>query len=390
MIKQTNTRRYIGHRRAHALAVALAVCMCAAALSAQETSDESGLSPAAVARILAGLNVDPSELGSLDTAATERHIERVERHWQRWEDEIGAPMAAWRDENLTYNAGERVFYPFSGPDFITAHRLYPNASHYTLVAKQSAGRVPDLEARNPGFRAIARLFDENTEQFGRIGFFVTAELNDQFSRGSAVVEGLTPMIMVMVAREGYTVQRVEPIRINDDGTDVMLHDGDWGNRRTWDSARFTTTRDATGEEVIVDYVYLDLANSNLDDAPTELAWLNRVAQARVVFKAASHLPQYETFSTVVGAILDNAISIVQDETAVEYSTLNERFETRLFGAFDVPNRNFSRRLQRSLAAAFDERDDAVPLDFTYGYLKSLGSTIVYAHQRRAEPVVADE
>ena len=66
--------------------------------------------------------------------------------WGRWEEKVGAPMATWAAENLPGSAGKTVFYPFSGPDFPTVHRMYPDADRYVLVAMQKGGPPPEPES----------------------------------------------------------------------------------------------------------------------------------------------------------------------------------------------------------------------------------------------------
>lgn len=340
--------------------------------------DDPQLTLDQTASVLAGMEVPDHGLSGFSSFTT-----TVNTAWESFIADYGEPMSTWSAETLEYNAGERVFYPFSGPDFVTVHRFYPDATHYVMIAKQRGGRFPDLHSSTTDVDGIKEVFEEATVQFADIGFFITAEINEQFDYGSAVVEGLSIMIGAMAVREGFTINSLEPIRINSSG-EVEINSGDRSDWRTWRSVRFNMTRDSDGQEVLIDYHDLDLSNEHLDsdEASHQLAYIREVAQSRVVFKAASHLPQYGSFSTVVDAILDNSLSIVMDETGPEFREIDEVFETRLFGTFEMANNNFSSSLQPSLVAVFDEREGE-PLPFEYGYYKPEGDCIVYAHTRRA-------
>lgn len=368
------------HRSAIAALLAAFVALPSAASAL--TDDET-------ARLLAGLPIDDASLqtaaeAGLDAEAATQFAADVAAGWQQYYDDFAAPIEAWRAATLAYQPGELVFYPFSGPDFITAHRFYPDAPRYVLVAKQNAGRMPDLLASESRTRRILDLYEDNVEQFAQIGFFITSELNAEFDRGNADVEGLTSMIAVMAVREGYRIDSIEPIRINADGSDVEPHPGDRDDEDTWQSVRFEITRLSDGHEAIIDYVDLDISDENLEADPAAMAWIESVSNARVVVKAASHLPNYDGFSMIVSAWLEHALSIVQEETGVNYDELTQVFQVRLFGTFERPNDNFSTYLQRSLADAYDERDDIEPLPFDYGYWKPEGYCLQYAWRRLAD------
>ncbi len=369
------------HRRATtALLLALALTLPAAA---------SALTDDDTARLLAGLPIDDAALQAADEAGLDtddfaEFAEDVEDGWQQYFEDFADPINAWSRETLAYEPGDTLFYPFSGPDFITAHRFYPNAPRYVMVAKQNAGRMPDLLASSSRTDRILDLYEANVDQFARIGFFITSELNEQFDRGNADLEGLTSMIAVMAVREGYRIDSIEPIRINADGSDLEVHPGDRDDEDTWESVRLHVTRPSDGHQAVIDYVDLDISDENLESDAAAWAWINHVSRSRVVIKAASHLPNYDSFTMIVRAWLDHALSIVQEETGVNYDELAAVFDVRLFGTFERPNNNFSSHLQRTLVAAYDERTDIEPLPFDYGYWKPEGYGLQYAWRRLAD------
>src|SRR5690554_3722749 len=70
----------------------------------------------------------------------------IDTPWQKITETRLSKMDKWtKDEICTkINDTALVFYPFSGPDFLNAFHLFPNANDYILVAKEKLGNIPDL------------------------------------------------------------------------------------------------------------------------------------------------------------------------------------------------------------------------------------------------------
>ncbi|MGM0575371.1 MAG: hypothetical protein ACQEXJ_06545 [Myxococcota bacterium] len=340
----------------------------------------SPLSPSETARVLAGMSVPEASLDAVGRDRLGGFLERIATHWENFERRLGTPMRDWARDRLAYEEGDLVFYPFSGPDFATIHRFYPEADRYVMVAKQDAGRVPDLTAPEAPLRDMMQVFDAATKHYGRSGFFKTRKLYERFDSHTAPIEGLTIVIAVMAEREGFDVTDVQPIRIGDDAR-IEPHPGAPDDVGTWSSVRLKLERRADDQQVLVDYVNLDLSDENLETDEAGRKWLERVSHARVVFKAASHLPQWRTFDVVAGIVRDRALSIVQDETGLEYSELTERFDTRLFGKLVRISEGFNPDYQPDMRRAYRKRDDIGPLPFRYGYWKDGDFALVIAEPK---------
>jgi hypothetical protein len=359
---------------------AVAALVALAALGSSGVGSAQASSPSQVARLLGGLPVEGSDAAMAVADRTfARYAERVDGWWRRYEEQIGAPMTAWALEVLAQTDGT-VFYPFAGADFPTVHRLYPNATRYVLIALEPAGPMPALD-RRADTEAILEVFTTMTEDFHRRGYFITAELIAQFARGPSGLGGITAVLATSAEREGYEVRSVEPLRVAEDGSDVVVHDGDRGVAATWGSVRLELTRRADGVPVRLDYLRLDLGDDNLRASEAEAALVTALCAHPVVVKAASHLLQYNSFSVIREAILTHAPTVVQDETGIDIDVLSRHFEVRLFGDFEHPNADFPQHLHASLVRAYDT-GTAEPLPFRYGYWKNGRYALQYAGVRR--------
>lgn len=347
------------------------------------TASALALSPSQTARILAGLPVEEEAAAELRGANLTAFQTSVARHWEQYETEIAAPMQQWAEANIQQHPGGTIFYPFAGADFTTVRRLYPTASRYVLVALQPAGRVPDLTVSRSAAQGILDFFAGITNDYGRRGFFVTEEMNDQFVRGETlVVEGITPVLMAMAEREGFEVLSVEPIRVAADGSDVEIHDGNREAAGTWRSVRIQLRRRADGGAVTMDYLRFDLSNSNVvvDTAPG--TFMANMTRHPMVLKAASHLLQYAGFSTLRRMMTENAPSIIQDESGLDGSVLLRHWDVRLYGRFRGVNTVFEQTLQQSMVEAYRNQESAGDVPFSFGYRKAAGPAIQYGWRRR--------
>ena len=302
-----------------------------------------------------------------------RHGPRVDKAWNRLESDFGTPMREWAQTNLDSATGT-VFYPFSGADFFTLHRFYPAATRYVMVAMQPARRPLELE----GLRAAS--LREELDAYARMarglssrGFFVTSDMNATL-RG----HGITGQLMLTAEREGFDVLAVHPIVLADDGQVTI----DRSDRPRFMSVRLHLRRRHDGADVTLDYVRANLSDNGIAETPGLRPFLEDVTRSPVVCKAASHLMQQGNFSAIRDLLLENAQSIVQDESAIAYEDLAEHFEVALYGNFVRVNELFHDDSQHALAEAYAAGPSA-PLPFVFGYDKGArGSALQVARTRR--------
>jgi hypothetical protein len=342
------------------------------------------LEPAETARILAGLEPAPAGLSPLARPMIEPYARAVSERWQDYQRHIGEPMRAWARSEIGDAAGGRVFYPLSGPDFITVQQLYPDAAHFVLVALQHADPPPPLEHYSPReLSEFLRRFRLGWERFARLGFFRTPDL-DADAEESGIRIGVTAPLMAFAARAGYEIVSVDPVRVSPDGADLEPRAGGRSARGTWESVRLTLAKE--GRAVLLDYVRMDLSDAALSRHRASRTWLESAAAHPTVLKAASHLPQRPHFSMLRQAVLARAPSLWQDETGIDYALLAREFDVTLYGRFTKPHPLFLPGSQDALAAAYARQPPRVrPLGFRVGYEKESGSSVQVA-VRLARPV----
>ena len=70
--------------------------------------------------------------------------------WDYYQKTIGQPMSDWAKTEVRRAPGGTVFYPFSGPDFVTVSHLFPQADRFVMVAMQAAGEPAAVQPEAAG------------------------------------------------------------------------------------------------------------------------------------------------------------------------------------------------------------------------------------------------
>mgnify|MGYP000930951092 FL=1 len=346
--------------------------VCSFALSVLPAIAE-GISWQAAAQRFAGL-----EATTGDPAYT-AFQKRAAAAWERYDKQIGQPLANWAKREVDYAGGGTVFYPFSGPDFVTVARVYPNAERYVLVAMQHAGRpVAPGSMRRAELRAFESRLGAAWEKFGRLGYFRTIDLDDDQRAGPSRLGTIT-ILMAFAARLGYEVTALAPLSFN-------AGQGEWevvSSDEKWKSVRLTLQKD--GKKATVDYLSLDLSDSGLQRAEPQQAWIKRMSAQPALLKAASHLLQQPNFVVVRDALVLNSPLVVQDETGLDHKDLVRIGGVRLYGHFRQAHSLFRSTTQRSLAAAYKAEKAPGELPFAFSYLVSSGARSMQVARRDPAP-----
>ncbi|MEI7531126.1 MAG: hypothetical protein WCK52_04265 [Betaproteobacteria bacterium] len=293
--------------------------------------------------------------------------------WQRYEGQIGKPMQVWASKEIS-STSPSVFYPFSGPDFTTLYQLFPQKSHYVMVAQQRGEKLVDLSSLRPSSAGqTLEVLGSAWKSYGVDGFFVTEYLYKYLSTNKVKI-GATTLIASFLSLHDFSILKIVPIHVTPQGQVEELAQDD-----SWNSVRFYLAKD--GRNVQLDYLSLDLSDGGLKARPENYEFIKLMSVNPTLLKAASHLPQHPGFTMIKEAMLENAPYIVQDETGLNYKPLSAKFETKLYGAF-VKSYKVFQTYNKELAQAYLERDDESPLPFRVGYYKDGAYAVIVAKRKQ--------
>lgn len=352
---------------------ALAVLACALYLNVRPVQAQAQGQSAAALALLAGQSPKEGVPAQLQGEAWSAYAQAVQRNWKQYHSQIGEPMQAWAGKQIPAFQNT-VFYPFSGPDFATVSQLFPQAKRYVMVAMQAAERPIDLTELKPeAARQTLEVLTGAWEYYGRDGFFVTEYL-DKYLHRNRVRIGASTFLSSFFQLKGLKVNSIAPIQINATGDVEELPVSD----ANWRSVRFRLER--AGEQVVVDYLRIDLSDKGLSANPQHHQFVRQMSANPVLLKAASHLPQNNSFSMVAASMTSQAPFIIQDETGIKYGQLKDNFGLTLYGRFERAHVAFG-GYQRDLAKAFAQGKDIQPLAFRVGYFKDGNYALIVAKRK---------
>ena len=146
------------------------------------------------------------------------HATEFDQAWARFDQQQLSKLRAWAPQFLgdAYTDTAPMFYMFSGPDFLYANALFPNASVYILCGTEPVGPVPDIAAIPPEAlpSALANL-RKSLDSVLSWSFFVTKNMKVDLAQKQ--LSGTLPVLYVFLARAGYVIDSVTPVGLDRSG-----------------------------------------------------------------------------------------------------------------------------------------------------------------------------
>lgn len=284
-------------------------------------------------------------------------------------DRLGA-MAAWRDAELTVKIDDRLplFYPFSGPDFLHAATLFPNASEYLFFAQERPGKLPDLAAmKKREIIAYLNSIQRSLRDLHKRSYFITTCMDNDLN--TAEISGVLPLLVFFMARSGQRIHDLKHECLVPDGTFRSL------NRvaGTPEGTECLTIRfSSRHSETIKTLRYFcgDALDEKLNAVESLKNLLNEQTPVNTYIKAASYLLHDDLYAGIRGIILNNSAAVLQDDSGVPYRFFEpEKWERYLYGVYEKPIRDFPSPwlTQHDLKRAYDSTDQVKHLPFSLGY-----------------------
>jgi hypothetical protein len=314
------------------------------------------------ARGLAGLAA-PADKGPVTWESTSEW-----RDYQQWLDSrwnyldrvrLNA-MRAWSNSELSglRSQTRAVFYPFSGPDVLYADTLFPDSKYLLMAGLEPVGTVPDLAKLRDDGKLAPYLAQVKTSLFTILAasFFKTKDMKTDFN--NQLVDGLMPAMVVFLARQGCTIDSIQYVSLDHDGT---LHTGGHsGVQLTY----FKGNRDNLR---VLLYFQTDLGNDGLKNNPGYVRLMQRLGPGITYLKAASYLLHENYFSTIRDGILDNSLGVVEDDSGIPFRYFKPaQWDVVPYGNYTGPIPLFKEHNQPDLAQ-FYARTPHQPLTFGSGY-----------------------
>jgi hypothetical protein len=354
------------------------------AAHAQHTSDADD-----AGRFFAGLPGAPgSAYASLeDTPAWKEHRRQLDEAWQKTETTLLTGLREFQKHELggAAVANPLVFYPFGGPDVLTATLCFPNSPVYVIVSLEPAGTLPTAEqVAKKHLPAYLSSFRESQASVLGRSFFITRQMDRQF-RGQ-VTDGLLLPILHLLVRTNHTILGFRYIRLDDDGRIVEREAGYKAPGRFGNKGVEIEFRSDSAKAVQKLYYFsVNLSDERLRENKPFLAYAAGLKGATTLLKATSYMTHRAEFSIIRDLMLANSSAILQDDSGIPYHWfLPDLWLVRLYGVYSRPYGSFHWLAQTDLRKAY-ETNSPTPLTFAigYGYSKA-PSNLLLAHRVPAD------
>jgi len=320
----------------------------------------------AAAQLIAGLNVMPytDSFSAEQKDAWTVYSHGVDADWRRLRSQHLDRIGAWRGTALGNAVSRNLgFYPFSGPDVANLLAFFPDENRYVMIGLEPVGCLP-ASADNYAPEYFKQL-RQSVQSIVALGFFRTESMRKDFSVGDqGVVQGVLPVLLLFLARAGYSVVDVSPVGISAQG--AVVPNLEQSKRETRGVA--VQFKDAQHGIRELTYLSLNLQNSSLERKPGTLHYLQNLGSADTLVKSASYLMHKRVFSTVRGAILAQSKVVVEDDSGIPFHWFEPaNWDVRLYGTYTKPIALFKNSDQDDLREAFNNSQNVQPIEFGIGY-----------------------
>lgn len=322
-------------------------------------------------RILAGEvpNAGSALAKIANNASVQQHRAAFGNSWSQFEASRLKPAMNFARAEIAPQPQARgpVYYPFSGPDAMYVLGMFPNATQFALAGLEPVGELPDLGALSDGdLNASLTELRRSLRSLKTFSFFQTNHMRDEFARNR--FSGVTPILLLFIARQGYAVHNVEQVLMEPDASLRVTNVAGLQNlpEGRVPGVRVTFVKPGDARLRTLFYFSADLSDGGLEKVPQPLKWAADFAPKATYIKSASYLLHTAHFSKVRNFIIARSELIVQDDSGIPMRYFPPaNWERTFFGTYDGPIRLFANRYQRDLFEAYAA--SARPIDFGIGY-----------------------
>ncbi len=351
----------------------------------------------AVSLVLAGLPADlPAAFASVrELPAFKSYAARIDKMWKPVEQKKNVIEKWVKTELANQNQACRtLFYPFSGPDFLHVHLLFPGCRDIVMIGLEPAGTLPEMSKILEKPEKFFSKMEESLLHLLTLSFFRTKSMKeDFFGKEVPEIDGTLAPILFMMARTGQKVTGLERVQLNWDGqvvpwTGEPLPEPPAPPQKPGRKVRKTKPKIwkpfsglkysylSPGETAprTLTYFSCNLANEVYREVdgiltrPDLQRYLEKLDISTTYTKAASYLMHEENFNWIRKFLLAHSPALLQDDSGIPVEHFDEqKWNLTLYGHYDVPIQLFLKYTQKDLARRYADRKRIKALPFGIGY-----------------------
>ena len=322
------------------------------------------------ARFVAGMPIENKESKLYELTQTEewkKHSKNMDQIWNSFLQSAPKVMAFSQNELGTINNEYKtIFYPFGGPDYLFPNTFFPDMDTYFLIGLERAGNP--IKVKHPSV-ATYRLYQNAVSDILNLSFFRTIDMKQELSNDT--IDGVVPIISMLMARSDREIVSIEHKRINDEGEIVGTEeDGSPVNNQS-KLVEFKFFKSGTNKLQTLYFLSTDLSNGGFPENKQLMAYVDKLDKATTAcfIKSASYLMHMTYFSKIREAILSHVSAIMQDDSGIPWRYYDQsKWAIQLYGSFSKPISMFGKYPQPDLREAYMTMNPK-PINFRMGYAR---------------------
>ena len=338
------------------------------------------------ARLMAGFDTSATGAFAAISAlpAVTTHKQNFAAAWQKLDTRQLDLVKAFGNTEVVPHVGTApLFYPFSGPDFLYANALFPNASSYVLTGLEPVGAVPLIEQFKPAeLNASFAELRKSLHAILSFSFFKTIDMNVDFKRSR--FQGVVPVLMTFAAKSGYDVSSVSFFILRNDGSKCVTDAANLLKVPAGDIPGVTLALKKADSTATTSVTYLssDIGDGGIVKTPQYEALVRALKPGATFIKSASFLMHKSYFSKIRSLILEVSPIVLQDDSGIPYKNFDlNLWQPKFYGAYFRPIPLFGNFNQPNLTAAY-KQVGSTPLAFAIGYRSSKSNSSLLLMTRK--------
>ena len=323
------------------------------------------------ARFLAGMAGSAgSPFAALEAEPSwQEHHKLLDEAWAKADDKLIRGLHEFQKSQLSDASFERnvLFYPFSGPDALTATLCFPDTPTYILVALEPAGSLPSLHSveqkKLPEY--LGGLRETVASELGK-SFFITREMDRQF-RGQ-VTDGLLIPISMLLVRTGHTILGYQYNRLDENAAIVDRPNNAHIEAKYANKGFVIEFRTDADQSVHRLYYYsLNLDDNHMKGNTGFIKYVDSIPKPTTILKATSYMTHHPEFSIIRDLVVKDSAVVLQDDSGIPYKNFSpDQWNVQLYGEYTTPYTPFQYMAQADLRKAY-LAGDVKPLPMRLGY-----------------------
>lgn len=328
------------------------------------------------ANLMAGFDTKGPLNELAKTPASVTHRTAFTASWQKLDSRQLDRVKAFSAQEIVPLSGDgALFYPFSGPDFLYAYALFPNATSYVLTGLEPVGSVPELDQ----FKAdeLAGSLAELRKSLYAIlnfSFFKTNDMRGDFRRSR--LQGVVPVLMTFAAKSGFDIRQVNFFILGVDGKRCLTEASSLTKVQAGEipGVELMIQQGRAGMQRRLVYLSSDIGDGGIIKTPQYANLVRTLKPGATFIKSASFLMHKNYFSSIRSLIMEVSPLVLQDDSGIPFVQFDlSQWQPVFYGNYLKPIPLFANFYQPKLTAAFKQYG-STPLTFSIGYRHNKGDS----------------